>query len=112
MNTKKITGTILLAAMLSGGGLAAAKVSHNKAVKALQTEQDWVLNNATADPTVASNYSPYTSGDIANACGGDENVCGIKAPANAMNQPQISNELRAEIEAGEQTQHVFLQPLP
>lgn len=78
----------------------------------VQTDEDWVLKNHDDDPTEQSNYERY-NGDISQACGGESQVCGIKAPEDGTtDMPDISPELLVEINAGSETERVFLQPLP
>ncbi|MGK9124576.1 hypothetical protein M1D52_10655 [Olivibacter sp. SA151] len=108
MNIKKITGTVLMAAMLSGSGIALAKTASKKAVSALQTEHNWIYNSG--DPTEASSYT-RTNEDLADVCESGANMCGIKAPESSNpNQPLISAQLEAEILSGQETDNVFRQP--
>lgn len=76
-----------MAAMLSGSSIALAKVSHKKAVKALQTEQGWAYNGS-GDPTMPSNYTSFP--DIETSCQEQAELCGISAPAAANGQPDIN----------------------
>lgn len=110
---KKLIKLVPMMALLLGLGVYTvnAKMKAVEAEKA-QTEHDWVLKNHDDDPTDASNYERY-NGDISQACGGDSEVCGIKAPEDGTtDMPKISLELLEEINSGSETARVFLQPLP
>ncbi|MFC6101494.1 hypothetical protein [Olivibacter domesticus] len=105
MNVKKITGTVLVAAMLSGGGIALAKAKATKAEMAARQDQEWAYTpdpeDANPDPTQASNYTQVGS---LNCPGGDE-LCGITAPA-AGSQPDLDKDpnFRTRIQSLDQTQ--------
>ncbi|MDR3008225.1 MAG: hypothetical protein LBV59_09850 [Sphingobacterium sp.] len=70
------------------------------------TEQSWEVINPSGDLTNPNNYQPY-SGDIATLCPSDEVLCGIKAENDGTGKPQMTNELKSEINSGTPTSHVF-----
>ncbi|HWV71162.1 MAG TPA: hypothetical protein VN040_05585 [Pseudosphingobacterium sp.] len=87
MNTKKITGTILLAAMLSGGSLAIAKVKSIKTEKALRVDQEWRYDPQTSTPSDPENYERQDGSSM--NCQGDSEICVVRAPEN-NGQPDFS----------------------
>ena len=69
-------------------------------------------NNPTADPTMPEYYVPY-SGNLADLCAQQENICGIIAEEDPDNpgQPVITEELKGRIDAQDRTHgDVFLLP--
>ncbi|WP_134089095.1 hypothetical protein [Olivibacter sp. XZL3] len=110
MNIKKVTGTVLAAVMLSGSGIALAKVKAAKAEMLNRQEQEWLYSGG--NPLSSSSYIHNTGTNLEDACAGGVNMFGIKAEASASNpdQPVIDSELQSTIQSGGSSDRVFRQP--
>jgi len=90
---KKFIIPMIAVAAISGAVLFSAfKANSGKA-----TEQLWFQYSGSGDPTQSENY--VLSGSAAPDCGGDQQVCAIRALDNGFDQPEITSTLAAEINA-------------
>lgn len=108
---KNLGKTLPMLAVLLGLGIFLAQGMANKAKINDEDGQAWGVIDPLGDLTDPANYEPYpgTVENLAADCPGEELICGIIAPSDEVNQnrPDISDELKIEIEKGRPTDFVF-----
>ncbi|GAA4786131.1 hypothetical protein GCM10023231_12560 [Olivibacter ginsenosidimutans] len=114
MHFKKITGTVLVAVMLSGGTISVAKVRAERAANAARADQEWLYDDSLpgADPTQPEFYH---QGSTSGCSSTFSEVCGITAPVDENSdpenpKPEISEDLIDQMQGNATPTNVRFKP--